>query len=240
MIFKVFFNFTPKKADIICMKNQWKILFFGLILCFMPSCSNNAPIGGGLKPLPKNPKPIAATPSSVFFGGYFNPVNSGLYKLLLSSCRRCGTKRIVDTPGGTVYQRIWTLSKKDPRRCENWLQEGYLQVEFEKLVLPATATVSIQPKYRNGEWGEAFSIKATARPINENKGFSIQVYPNQGLGGSYYMTVKSISNNPSQSQLDVAVYYGRQEDSSEMIYAPLSRLKSKSIDAIFTCDQYTN
>ena len=187
------------------------------------------------------------------YGNSFRVYNSGLYRKLLETCRRCGLRRLIQGPfGQTQYQKFWT-SYENPKRCENWLSQGYVQIEFSEDKLPTTAKVLIQPKYTGAAkvydlegneqeiWGEAFEITALARPINENKGFEILVNPADGLLGTHTMAVKSKnSNHIKNSDLHITISYG-QNDSQIFVSQTLNKLTKRAVaPAEFKCSQYTN
>ena len=186
------------------------------------------------------------------YGNHFRVYNSKLYRSLLETCSRCGLERLLQGPfGQTQYQRFWT-SSESPKRCENWLSKGYIQIEFLENKLPTTAKVLIQPQYTgpariyNFEgkeqkiWGEAFEISGvTARPINENEGFEILVSPADGLLGNYNLVIESEdSNHVKDSELHITVSYGQSD--SQTIISQALQTQSQRATAQYSCSQYTN
>ena len=228
------------------------ILFFSLLLSL--HCNKEPVVVDS--PLPKAPAPITTGSSAQnpVYGNHFQVYNSGLYKSLLEACRRCGLKRLVQGPfGQTQYQRFWT-SHESPKRCDNWLSKGYLQIEFLENKLPSSAKVLIQPQYTGSArvynpggkeqevWGSAFEVSGvTARPINENEGFEILVGPADGLLGIHTLVVKSEdSNHVKNSELHVTVSYG-QSASQTIISQTLQKLSQRAVKpAQYGCSQYTN
>ena len=242
------------------MKTFIKLLILSFVSLIFLQCGkktgNKDPvvISGQLPPAPNPVATGAETAKPVYvYGGHFSVYNSSFYKKLLETCRRCGLKRLIQGPyGQTQYQRFWT-SHQDPKRCENWLGKGYIQIEFLENRLPTKAKVLIQPKYTGSAviydfqgkeqeiWGEAFEITASARPINENKGFEVLVSPSDGLFGVYTMVIKSNNtNHVKNSDLHVTVSYG-QHDSQTIISQKLNKLTKRAVaPAQFSCSQYTN
>lgn len=217
------------------------IIFFALSLL---SCnSNNTDVDGQLTNAPQADGPVKSVEFAGYpYGAHFQVSHSGLYEILLASCRRCGTERFLDYPGGTVYQKSWVL-KDHPKRCRNWNSQAYMQIIFAERKLPTQAKVLIQPKYTGTgyiakKWGEPFEIKATARAINENKGFQILVNPDGGLGGIRSLNIQSrSSNHVNQSDLDITVTYGGDTITS----STLKLLNEPSVNApTYDCSVYTN
>lgn len=216
-------------------------LFAGLV--FVSSCNSQKEEVSGLTP--KAPKQPALPPSteapSYVFAGSFRVVNSGVYETLMRTCARCGTKRLIETPFGTRYERYWSLGES-LKECRNWLSEGFLQLEFTEQKLPTSVKVLIQPKYRGSSdvWGYAFEFTGTAVSINQNKGFEIVISPNQGLGGVHNIVLSSSSSNHVEySDLSLNVMYG----ASGQIFADptLKKYVSRWVEEPqFTCGQYTN
>ena len=229
------------------IKSNWfyKIAF---IICagFLITCKNDEKIVTGV--IPKKPTKLNETLLKVnkptyVFAGYFSVVNSGYYKDLMKICRRCGTKRLIQTPYGSTYQRFYTFGLGESlKECRNWLNEGFLQIEFQEKSLPTSAKVLIQPKYKGSQvvWGEAFELTATARPINENKGFEIFISPRDGLNGIYNLILSSHNDNHVEdSDLHVSVLYGPQ---GEIIADPsLKQYTKRWMETPkYTCEQYPN
>ena len=231
------------------------ILFFSVFALL--HCNKEPAIVTGQLPTAPIPDITTKTPAQkpiYVYGNRFRVYNGSLYKNLLESCRRCGLKRIIrGLFGQTQYQKFWT-SSGDPKRCDNWLSKGYVQIEFLENKLPTTAKFLIQPQYTGhvrsynleGQeqevWGSAFEISETlARPINENKGFEILVSPADGLLGIYNLVVKSENtNHVKNSDLQVTVSYG-QSDSQTIISQTLQRLDGRAVKSPpFNCSQYTN
>lgn len=224
------------------------LVFIVLILLFAVSCKNDkVSVAGNL--LTSSPGTSASAPvaKALFvYGNYFRVQHSSAYKTLMSSCRRCGLKRIISSPfGGTTYQRFWTLDDANPKRCENWISAGYLQIEFAENKLPTQVTVSIWPKYtasgggRNEGWGQPFEVKGRANPINENKGFQILLSSSGGLGGAHLLDIQSTHSNHVRrpSDLNITVTYSAQKIISENI----TKLTKKAVpQSVFNCDTYSN
>ena len=178
---------------------------------------------------------------------------SNMYQMLLENCRRCGTKRWVQGSYGQIeYQRLWT-GPEAPQRCKNWLQEGYLQIEFLSQSLPTKAKVLILPKYTGSlprfswtgeqkDWDDkdAFEVTATATAINEDQGFEIVINPIDGIDGNYPLTITSNNNSPIHTnKLQINIKYGPQQQtiSSPQLTEYLQRVVCKPQ---YTCQQYTN
>ena len=202
---------------------------------------------------PTGVAPVVTAPVFIVYAGYFRISNATpVYQQLLENCRRCGTKRWIQGPYGTTeYQRLWTTSNA-LQRCENWLQSGFLQIEFSKKELPAQAKVLIQPKYTGtltnyswtGEqqeiWGEAFEVTVQAQPINKSQGFQIRINPIDGIEGNYPLILESNNNSPTNnSELQVSIKYGEHQ---QIISRPkLTEYQKKWLcKPKYTCKQYTN
>ena len=192
-------------------------------------------IGDPLSPtLPKHPPKTPQKKSKgIFFGNYFRVQNSGKYKLLLSSCLRCGKKRICHD--GRTYERIWA-DRQHPQRCDGWISQGFIQIWFAERKLPTAAVVAIQPKHSKIGWGRfgqtaSFAVKSTAYPINESKGFTITLSQNQGLGGGYPLKVESRdTNHVKKSSLFVEVEYGPPSGgASTIISEELKLMKQRAV-----------
>ncbi len=160
---------------------------------------------------------------------------------MMSSCLRCIDKR--QQCGGTHVKTIFE-SRSSPRRCDGWLREGFMQIQFQERKLPTGATVTIWPKHSHLNWGgygqsAAFAVHSTARPINENRGFSITLTQNQGLGGGYPLTVMSRnSNHVKKNSLSVEVEYGPSSGGNIIIEEQLRLLKERAVPAPrLTCRQ---
>ena len=232
------------------IKSNWFYKIAFIIICsgFLIACKNDEKIVIGNTP--KKPAPTGLNkgllnvhkPSYIFAGG-FNVVNSGYYRDLMEVCRRCGTKRLIQTPYGSTYQRSYTFGLGESlKKCQNWLNEGFLQIEFQENRLPTSAKVLIQPQYKGSQvvWGEAFELTAVARPINENKGFEIFISPQDGLNGVYNLILSSNNDNHvKDSDLYVSVLYGPR---GEVIADPsLKQYTKRWVEAPkYTCEQYTN
>ena len=234
------------------------LVFFVFVLLHCKENNDRPVVVSGQ--LPTAPNPVATGVGAPLqdpvyvYGNHFRVYNNRLYRNLLESCRRCGLKRLVQGPfGQTQYQKFWT-SHENPKRCDNWLSKGYIQIEFLENKLPTTAKVLIQPKYTGSAriydfagkereiWGEAFEVLSlTARPINENEGFEILVSPADGLLGVYTMIVKSENtNHVKNSELHITVSYG-QSDSQTIVSQTLKKLPQRAVaPAQFNCSQYTN
>ena len=221
-------------------------LLFTVSLFFAPSCKNNQTVAGNLPTTPAHTPQTTPSGPLYIYGNYFQAQNSGTYKELLESCRRCGTRRFITGPwGGTSYQRFYTLSD-NPKRCNNWVGQGYIQIIFKEKRLPTTATVSILPKYTGSgqvlnPWGEPFEVTAEARPINENKGFEIVISPSAGLKGVHDLTIQSShSHHVEDSRLSVTVVYGS-VDGPTILSETLIALSQRAVKkATFDCATYTN
>ena len=226
----------------ITLNKRFFLILNVLALSALWACNNN-PTQVQNSPPPKTTTPPVKTgEGGLFYGHSFRVQNSSAYEKLLESCRRCGTRRLIQGPGGhTTYQRFWT-SHSDPKRCRNWNTEGYIQIHFQENKLPTTAVVSIQPQYTDSNnWGEPFSVTAQARPINKNRGFEIFLNPSEGLGGVHTLTIRSNrSNHVRDSQLNLSVVYGG-TDSQTIISQSLSKLTKRAIrKSVFNCNTYTN
>ena len=167
----------------------------------------------------------------------------------MQTCRRCGLKRYHDTPSGPVYQRFYDIFGTGLiQECKHWLKDGYLQIKFEGPGLPTKAYVTLKPrsskKISNWDgWGEAFTVEGMAHPINENKGFQIQVYPNSELGGVYSMNIISRnSNHVTKDQIRnlIVTYGGSVDEEIELLEADLQKLKKPAISSKFNCSKYVN
>ena len=225
------------------------IVLCGFFLLFILNCNNSSITIRKPPPVINQDFPqqqTVSTPGYVY-GNHFRVQNSSGYETLLSDCKRCGTKRLINQFGGGVtYQRFW-VPRSDPKRCRNWSSEGYVQIEFEEKKLPTKARLSIWPKYTGAErlvpeWsGEPFEITTTARSVNENKGFQMVIHPSDGLGGLNSLTVTSDQDNHvKQSELHITVSYG-QRDSQAILTERLKSLKGRAVrKAFFDCQTYTN
>ena len=246
------------------MKTIIRLFILSFVSILFLHCSKNTGsdipivVSGQLPVAPKPSLPGAVSPTAVeepvyVYGEYFRVYNTSIYRRLLETCRRCGLKRLIQGPyGQTQYQRFWT-GHQDPKRCENWLSKGYIQIEFLENRLPTTAKVLIKPKYTGSAvvydfqgaeqeiWGEAFEIKAQARPINENDGFEILVSPSDGLLGVYSLVIRSKNtNHVRDSTLNITISYG-QNDSQTIVSQQLKSLDKRAVPpAQFSCSQYTN
>ena len=226
------------------MNKKFIILCGFLPIFFSLSCNNkDTSVTGTLPGAHKTgPKQETSSAPGYTYGNHFSTRNSFWYESLLSTCRRCGTKRLI----GDTYQRYY-VTKPDPKRCRNWAREGYIQIEFEEKKLPTRATLSIWPKYTGSdrsvwEWGGApFGLTVEARPINEDEGFQMLINPNDGLSGISSISVTSdYTNHVKDSQLYVVVAYG-QGDSQTIITQNLQSLKKRTIGRnLIDCYTYTN
>ena len=245
-------------SDKLKVKSLFVLFFLVSSLFILSNCDRNpVTVTGQLPAGPEHSEQTETTPAQkpVFaYGNYFHVYNSNLYKQLLESCRRCGVKRVIQGPfGQTQYQKFWT-SHGDPKRCDSWSNKGYIQIEFIENRLPTTAKVLILPQYsgylksynlegkEQDIWGEAFEITATARPINENKGFEILVSPADGLLGIYNLVIKSDNANPvTNYSLPIQIRYGHQSGSQTVISGTVNKLDKRAVETPkFTCSQYTN
>ena len=225
-----------------------KSLFFFLVLnsfclLFCVTCNNGQTnVIDKLSPSPPFDFNESISQKKFIYGQAFQAQSISAYGRLLSTCKRCGVKRLIDTPSGTVYQRYYGFDF-DPKKCKNWTQ-GYIQIEFLEKKLPTQVIVSIKPEYTGltSRWGETFSVKATARPTNENKGFAIFVRPSDGIGGIYSLVIKSESSNHIlRDSLDVLVIYGGQGEGQTILNQTLPLLEREAIKkATVSCDTYTN
>ena len=243
------------------MKNLLFSIFIGCSLLLVLNCKkNHVKVRGSPSPTDSTYSPTKRTGYVAAYGQVFKVQNSSLYEKLLEACKRCGTKRLIEnSDGSTTYQDhdfLWGTQKGDPKRCDSWNAEGYIQIVFAEKKLPTKATVSIWPKYTGGitgflcfdglnrEWCKEsiFEVTATANPINENKGFQILMTPTHGLGGTHFLSIYSnYSNHVKQSELDITVTYGRQQDSQNIIFEKLPKLNKKAVGkASVTCEHYTN
>ena len=197
--------------------------------------------------------PVVSTGLTRVYASTFRISNaSNMYTMLLENCRRCGTKRWIQGPYGQIeYQRFWTSSEA-LQKCQNWLQTGYLQIEFLSHGFPTQAKVLIRPKYTGslqnfswtGEpqeiWGEAFEVTATATAKNEDRGFEIVIRPNDGIDGNYDLIITSNNDSPIHTnKLQINLKYGPQQQtiSSPQLTEYLQRVECKPR---YTCQQYTN
>ena len=226
----IFSGFPPFRTGFL---NLFSILCFALLI----SCDGEkrAVIGS----IPKEPTLLTGTQATgIIFSGNFQVVNSGLYETLLKICSRCGTKRIIQTPFGSRYERFWILGES-VKKCRNWLNGGFLQLEFAEKKLPTSVKVSFQPKYRGSQdfWGHPFELTAQAVAINQNEGFEIIIHPNQGLGGNYNMILSSnSSNHVTHSDLSILVTYGSGE---VLMESSLKKYLNRGIEkSQFSCREY--
>ncbi|MBC6415142.1 MAG: hypothetical protein GDA46_01965 [Bdellovibrionales bacterium] len=229
---------------------NYKSVLFIICLALLNSCQKKEKINvSGITPKKPLAQPLGKIVSpSYVFANYVTIVNNNVYEDLLSVCRRCGKKRIIEGPFGTTYQRFYSLGE-NIKACKNWLYEAFLQIEFETKQLPTSVKVLIQPKYKGSRifWGEAFELKALASPINENEGFEIIISPKDGLNGNYNLIVRSTyTNHVKNSNLNIHVMYGGQNFGYEsqgfvMIDASLRQYAKRWVETPnYTCQQYTN
>lgn len=189
--------------------------------------------------------PQQEPPPKHAFGNYFNVRDQNSYQRLLEHCRRCGTKRL---HADGSYQRIWTLSDSNPKQCRNWLNKGYIQIEFLEDSLPSRAVVRIKPGYMNtssgqvSNWGEAFEATATAQPINQDEGFYILLKPEHGLGGGGNLSIEAQrANHIDDNSLSISASYGNRSDGTSTFEVELVRLSKRAVaKPYFGCDTYTN
>jgi len=225
-------------------------LTLSLFASLLTNCNNDSAIIDNTVIEIPSPSPAETPPAEpiLVWGSPFTVVNSSLYERLVRSCRRCGLKRVQKLNQGFVaYEKNYPFSSKDPKRCSNWNQRGYLQIEFLETKLPTSVIVTIQPKYSKSSisyWGEPFSIEAKATAINKNKGFQIIVSPSEGLGGTRSLYIQSQdATHLARKNFAVEVFYGKtaSSDSSSMISQTLQLQTKKPITKVnFSCDQYTN
>lgn len=230
-------------------KKPFLILLSVLFFSGLWACNNNpAVVEGGLpvtSPTPPAPPAPPAGETGIFYANSFTAQNNSAYQLLISSCKRCGMKRLIEHPGGgATYQRFWGFDS-DPKRCKNWNTSGYLQIHFYEKKLPTTAVVSILPQYTgtaSEHWGEPFSVTAQANAINENKGFEILLTPKMGLGGVDILKIKSeYSNHVNDYSLQLMVIYGGLEESQTIIHGNIVKQGKRAVKkAVFNCDVYSN
>ncbi len=254
----IYFQLLHEKTDNKVMKRYLYLPFFILISFAFMSCNNNSGLVKGDAPIhiptDTTTTPTVVVETKILYGGYFDIANSGLYESLMSSCRRCGLKRIHTNPygGGTTYERIYDLFGQGLiQKCSYWINSGYIQIEFDGPGLPTTASVTIKPKSSKQDphnnsyiWGEAFTITGDVLPINKNKGFNIRLFPSNGLGGNFSLIIQSrTKNHVKHDKLNINATYGSSSDDSEqneIISADLIKLKSPAVTSQFTCGQYTN
>ena len=230
------------------MKKLFFTIFIGFPFLFILSCKNDGTSVKGYLPddSPETSTSVTGPASTyIYYGNDFRVDSSSVYEDLMEYCRRCGLKRYITSQGGTSYQRFWTWDDADPKRCQNWNSQGYIQIKFAENKLPTTATVYIWPKYTGQRllrdpWNNPFAIQTTALPINENKGFQIILRPTDGLGGTYDMNIRSdYSNHIQQSNLDITVTYGL--DNQVIISERLEKLSKPAITkSVVDCSTYTN
>ena len=196
-----------------------------------------SPPGGGTTP-PSEPS------STIVYGNHFFSRDSSAYQSLLQACNRCGRKWLSPNKwgGGNTYHKCSWLSSDSPLKCQNWSSQGYIQIEFAAKKLPTTATVTIWPQYiyrSHEKWGQSFSVKGEAHPINENKGFSIQLPPSSGLGGLKTLYVESQDTNHIHGgSLNVEARYGGGSEESNVVFSAdsMPRVK-KNPPSLYSCRQ---
>lgn len=165
--------------------------------------------GPGLSPATETSQSTTAKETFIW-GGEFRVSNSNRYKELLRVCQRCG--RFKALPGGGFqYQASLTdlLFDEGPNKCENWLTQGSITIQFASPRLPTEATVVFWPRFKHFSscWGHPFSAKGQALPINEDKGFKITLSPS-GLSGQNEVYIRSEETSPPRHSLSVKVAYG--------------------------------
>ena len=186
---------------------------------------------------------------TLVWGGFFETTDTGRYEELLRRCSRCGTERA--TPYS--YSKEWFLGDH-PKKCEHWLQKGYLQIEFLENKLPTDAIVTLQPEYSTYEasfwgghaqrcFGHPFTVKGRAIAANKSKGFSIVLTPSNGLGGTESLHITSdSSHHVSNHTLEVSGQYGGESGlarRAEILSGILQKQGKKPIaGAQFSCRQY--
>ena len=227
-----------------------QLFFIILLICpllFVLACKDikDITVSGGLPE-----RPNFHTPGQVaghVYGDYFQARNTSLYEDFMEACRRCG---LVRNFGG--YQRFWAL-KGDPKRCDSWNKEGFMQIVFEKKTLnPYTqATVSILPKFTGTQglappWSnkDVIELKGTAKAINESEGFQILLNPESGLSNTGFLNILSEhTNHVKDHDLRITVTYGNSNsDSVPIIIQTLRKLNKKFLGkGFYGCRfHYTN
>ena len=234
------------------IKISFLSLLLGSSLVFLMSCNSDkttvTTITSPEKPGTGTTLPILPQAPTYVFGSHFRVVNSKAYELILKNCSRCGTERLIQNPlGGSSYQRSrsWSwgnnINNINIQACSNWLYKGYLQLEFTNTTLPTTVKVLIQPLYTTGSlehWGVPFELTTTAYAINEDEGFEILVYPNQGLRGTSTLSISSASSTPVKDTLSLNVKYGK---AIIMANPVLKKYPKRSVPTPqLTCSQYSN
>ena len=239
------------KTSLKIFAKLWLILGIALTI----NCGNSAEtiIGSGITPIDYPTIPETLVEPIYVWGNYFH-ADGSTYEELLERCSRCGLKRVRPGTGGwgAGYEVHVPFSRRNPKRCSNWGNEGYIQIEFDQDKLPTGATVTISPKYVNGSvvfWGEPFSVKSQALPINENKGFQILLSPSQGLGGNKNLIIRSLSDHHVKGRdLHIEAIYGggslaRDSYQTAMFSSTLEKQLERPVESEkvkYSCLEYTN
>ena len=118
----MYFNFTLEisleETDRGDMKRYFYLSSVSLIFFFLLSCNNKSGFVRGDAPTapPAAPQTTSPENTGIFFSNNFNVHDSGQYELLMFSCRRCGTDRIYNLPGGgQIHQTLGSRSTKNRR-----------------------------------------------------------------------------------------------------------------------------
>ena len=175
-----------------------------------------------------------------YHAGFYT--SNSAYSDLLRACNRCGRKWILPHTGGLgrPYRKCSWLSRNSELRCENWGSAGHIQIQFAEKKLPTQAKVTIQPKFSGHQerWGHSFTAKGTARAINENEGFSIELSSVGGLGGNKVLHIESTrTNHVNEEHLsDVEAHYGNGSE-AEILFSVdlLSRQKTVLKPSQYSC-----
>ena len=199
------------------------------------SVTTTAPPGGTQPPPPPSSNQLV-------YGNHFSSRDSSAYQSLLQICNRCGRKWLSQNyGGGKTYNSCSWLSSDSPLKCQNWSSQGYLQIEFAEKKLPTAATVTIWPQYiyrSHEKWGQSFSVKGEAQPINENEGFSIIIPPSSGLGGQHTLYVESEdTNHVHGGTLNVEARYGGGSGAGVIFTADRMPRVKKNPPALYSCRQ---
>jgi len=238
---------SKKRTKIDSLPTKLLGLVVAISMSFLISCDNEkTEVSGTLpqEPITNRESPVNTppeTPALHIYSGAFQVVNSGAYKTLLETCSRCGTKRITQTPFGTRYERHWSLGEST-KACDNWLSEGFIQLDFAENRLPTSVKVLFQPKYRGSvdQWGWPFELTAEARPINQSQGFEIVIPPNSALGGLYPLILSSTtSNHVTHTDLTISVSYGATNQSQIIMEPRLKKYTDRAVETPeLSCREY--
>ena len=203
------------------------LVFFSCLSVFLMGCDppdkKKAGIPSGVTDAIHQPDAGGphASKESVVWGGEFRVSDTGRYKNFLRVCQRCGRFKVLPG-GGFHYQASLAdiLFDEGPNKCENWLSQGYLQVQFTNRRLPTEAIVVFWPQFRSSNcWGHPFSAKGRALPVNESKGFKITLSPSD-LSGQNEVSIRSEEGVPPAHTLSVSVMFERGDfDHSSRIFS---------------------